>query len=188
MSRVGAVAFGLACLAVVPAQAQTYDPPAGRFSLSEMRGGVFLHQFIGPRQEERSASVNFELLFNGPWARPTRGFLDNLASPRIMLGGTLNTAGKTSFVYTGLDWNFALTDRLYLGTGIGIGASNGETHQVPGRIDVGCSVGGFLQANLAYRVTERWSAMATVQHISNGGLCEPNHGINTLGVRAGYRF
>lgn len=186
-------------LAASPALAQDYGSGYAAASgpliadrplaLSEIRGGVMWHQFIGPKSaDEGSLSANFEVLINGPWARPTRGFWDNLTNPRLMAGATVNTSGYTSFVYGGLDWNFALTDRWYLGAGLGLGISDGETDNVPGRIDVGCSVGGFAQLNLAYRVTERWSVMGTFQHISNGGLCEPNHGINTLGVRAGYRF
>lgn len=192
--RVRSLVLLCAAFTAVAMPARAQDPSGGRFAerplaVSEVRGGIFLHQFVGPKAaDERSASLNAELLFNGPWGPPVSGFVNKLIRPRLMVGGTVNTAGYTSFAYGGLDWDFALSERWVLDLGLGVGVSNGKTEDVPGRINVGCSAGVFGQLGLGYRLTERWSVMGTAQHISNGGLCEPNHGINTLGVRAGYRF
>ena len=43
-------------------------------------------------------------------------------------------------------------------------------------------------AALGFRITEHWSVMATVEHMSNAGLCGENRGLTNFGGKLGYTF
>ena len=38
------------------------------------------------------------------------------------------------------------------------------------------------------KLGENWRIMTTIEHMSNGKLCDPNPGLTNLGVRLGYKF
>lgn len=164
-----------------------YAPPAlGVGLISELRGGVLAHNPAG--RENGSADVNLELLFVKPIqpANPVMAFL----VPRIHLGTTINTVGDTSSVYAGFTWTYDFTDKLFAEVSAGAGFHNGKTsHFVPAdRISLGCSPLFRESASLGYRFSPNWSVMATVEHMSNAGLCHDNPGITNYGVRVGYVF
>lgn len=164
-----------------------YAPPAvGVGLISELRGGVFAHNPAG--RESGSADVNLEVLFVKPFqpADPVMAFF----VPRIHLGTTLNTAGDTSHVYAGFTWSYDFTDKLFGEVSVGAGFHNGKTGNfVPqNRIALGCSPLFRESASLGYRLSPNWSIMATVEHMSNAGLCHDNPGMTNYGVRVGYVF
>jgi len=164
-----------------------YAPPAvGAGLISELRGGILAHNPAG--RESGSADVNLELLFVKPFqpADPVMAFF----VPRIHLGTTINTAGDTSHVYAGFTWTYDFTDRLFAEASIGAGFHNGKTGNfVPlDRIALGCSPLFRESASLGYRISQNWSVMASVEHMSNAGLCRDNPGITNYGVRVGYVF
>lgn len=164
-----------------------YAPPAlGVGLISELRGGVLAHNPAG--RENGSADVNLELLFVKPIqpANPVMAFL----VPRIHLGTTINTVGDTSSVYAGFTWTYDFTDKLFAEVGAGAGFHNGKTSRfVPtDRISLGCSPLFRESASLGYRFSPNWRVMATVEHMSNAGLCHDNPGITNFGVRVGYVF
>ncbi|MCA3627783.1 MAG: acyloxyacyl hydrolase [Methylobacterium sp.] len=41
---------------------------------------------------------------------------------------------------------------------------------------------------LGYRLGGGWSALAKIEHFSNGGLCTRNRGLTHVGMRLGYQF
>ena len=164
-----------------------YAPPTlGVGLISELRGGVLAHNPAG--RENGSADVNLELLFVKPIqpANPVMAFL----VPRIHLGTTINTVGDTSSVYAGFTWTYDFTDKLFAEVSAGAGFHNGKTSRfVPAdRISLGCSPLFRESASLGYRFSPNWSVMATVEHVSNAGLCHDNPGITNYGVRVGYVF
>lgn len=164
--------------------------PAASFTLhqvvSELRLGVLAHDPASP--ESGSVDVNGEFLtprlftLNDP-------ILDSLV-PRIHLGGTVNTAGNTSHIYAGLTWSFDITPKIFVEGAAGIAFHNGKTGNfvVPDRVPLGCSPLMRESGSIGYRLTDNWSVMATVEHISNAGACSRNRGLTNYGVRLGYVF
>ncbi|CAM5765827.1 acyloxyacyl hydrolase [Bosea minatitlanensis] len=188
-------ALFLAALALLACEASAadltvplaYAPPAvGVGLISELRGGVLAHNPAA--RESGSADVNLEILFAKPFqpADPAMAFL----VPRIHLGTTLNTAGDTSAVYAGFTWTYDFTDKLFAEVSAGAGFHNGKTGRIVplDRIALGCSPLFRESASLGYRISQNWSVMATVEHMSNAGLCRSNPGITNYGLRLGYVF
>jgi lipid A 3-O-deacylase len=154
--------------------------------ISEVRGGVFAHDPSSP--ESGSVDINGEILFAKPWVVADPVW--NMFIPRIHLGGTLNTAGKTSFAYAGLTWTFDVWKGIFVEGTFGADVNNGATgYYVPDdRSAVGCNWSFRESGSLGYRFTPNWSVMATIEHMSNAGLCNENRGVTNFGVRVGYTF
>ncbi len=153
--------------------------------LSEARFGLLAHSI--DEHEFGSVDVNGELLT----VKPThlQGAWDYLV-PRFHLGGNLNTAGKTSDVYTGLTWTFPIFRQVFGEITLGGSYNDGHTQFVPppGYYAVGCHLMFRESATLGYQISDHWSVMATAEHISNDHLCARNAGITNFGGRLGYTF
>lgn len=179
------VAVGAADLGVAPAA-----PPAAPVAtpllgvISEARVGVFAHDPWSP--EQGSADINGELLSIKPFHLQDWDVL----VPRFHVGGTVNTDGKTSQVYAGLTWTVDLTQAVFLEGTLGGGYNNGAAGPyVPTDRSAVGSHGNFREsASLGYRLSPQVSLMATVEHLSNAGLCDDNRGITNVGIRLGYTF
>ena len=156
--------------------------PASRF---ELRGGVFAHDSWSP--EQGSADLNIEAL--SPRLYSTGSAWDALI-PRAHVGGTINFAGRTSHGYAGLTWTFDVTQQVFVEASFGGAVHNGKTgaFSVPNHNALGCSPLFRESASIGYRITDAWSMMATVEHLSNAGLCSNNRGLTNAGVRLGYSF
>ncbi|KPH81410.1 acyloxyacyl hydrolase [Bosea vaviloviae] len=191
----------LAVLAVLPATlvsvgALAADPPVQTSApaasltvprvISELRLGVFAHDPTSP--ESGSVDINGEILT--PRLFTLNDPILGLLVPRLHLGGTVNTAGNTSHVYTGLTWVFDVTPKIFVEGAAGIAFHNGKTGDlvVPDRVPLGCSPLMRESGSIGYRLTDNWRVMATVEHISNAGTCSRNRGLTNYGVRLGYVF
>jgi lipid A 3-O-deacylase len=164
----------------LPAPAQS-----GSF-LSEVRLGAFAHDPASP--EKGSVDLNAELLSAKLWssADPSWSFL----IPRAHIGGTANFNGKTSHGYAGLTWNYDIWRGLFIEGSFGGAVHNGETGKsVPRNMNaMGCAVTFRESGSVGYRFTDNLSLMATVEHLSNAGLCKQNRGLTNFGLRVGYTF
>ena len=169
----------------VPARATPDAKDAERWHIfSELRGGLLAHD-VGPfsRQKEDGVDVNVEILFGSP------RFMELIWSPRPTVGATINTSGDTSQGYLGLTWEWDFWEQAYVSFFWGASAHNGEkTVNLTDKKDLGCSVLFREGLDLGWRFTEQHSVMAHFSHISNAKLCDPNEGLETIGVRYGYRF
>jgi lipid A 3-O-deacylase len=156
--------------------------------LNELRLGGFYHAIGNP--ERGTADVNLEILtrkvfvFEDPaWA---------WLSPRAHMGGTFNTGGGTSHGYAGHTWTWedVMFKRVFAEFSFGGSVNDGYTglYAPRDRAKLGCSTLFRESGSLGYRLTEHWSIMATIEHISNGGLCDENRGITSAGARIGYSF
>lgn len=156
--------------------------PSSRF---EVRGGVFAHDPWSP--EKGSADLNVEALT--PRLFSTGSAWDVLI-PRAHVGGTINFNGKTSHSYAGLTWTYDLTQQLFVEASFGGALHNGKTDRIVpvNHNALGCSPLFRESASIGYRFTPAWSVMATVEHLSNAGLCSNNRGLTNAGVRLGYSF
>lgn len=172
----------------------SYAPPVQPLSIvSEVRIGGAVQD---PGSAERDTNnVNGEVLFAKPGVS-----LDPFWQafvPRPTIGGSYNVGGRTSYAYVGGTWTVDLFPQtfgnvVFLEGFFGAGAHNGSTgakaFTPPGFNSLGCSPLFREAAALGFRITEHWSIMATVEHMSNAGLCSNNRGLTNFGGKLGYTF
>jgi hypothetical protein len=159
--------------------------PAATAFVSEIRLGVFAHDPWSP--EKGSADINGEILSIKPFPGDS-GWA--LAIPRVHLGATVNTTGKTSTLYGGFTWSLDLTSKVFVEGSLGGALNNGSTGvYVPvDRNALGCNWSFRESASIGFRLTEQVSLMGTVEHYSNAGICDRNRGLTNVGIRLGYSF
>ena len=163
-------------------QAAPSQPDGGIFS--EIRFGALAHD-TGPfsHKKEGGVDANVELLFTSP------SFLKVLWSPRPHIGGNINSKGDTSQVYFGLSWEWDFWRNMFGGFSLGGAWHDGETTNAPlDRKELGCSVLFRESVELGFRIGERHSLSAFLDHISNAKLCSTNEGLENVGMRYGYKF
>ena len=174
------------CSSLAPT-AQTYPSNTSSASpISEVRLGALAHDAVSP--EAGSADLSGEVLFAKPFTSTDP--LWNALLPRPDIGGTANFAGKTSQAYAGVAWDYDITQRVFAEGAFGGSVNNGHAGKVipQGFNDMGCNESFREAATLGYRLTQNWNVMATVEHMSNAGLCPENRGLTNYGARIGYAF
>lgn len=155
--------------------------------LSEFRLGLSAQDPWGP--ESDSANLTGEILFAKPFT--TADLFTSYFIPRPHIGGSVNFSGNTSFAYAGLTWTIDITPRVFIEGSFGGAIHNGETsaYTVPvGRAALGCSPLFRESGSIGVRLSANWSLLATVEHLSNAGLCDQNRGLTNIGARVGYSF
>lgn len=153
--------------------------------ISEIRIGALAHD-IGPfssNEEDIIVDYNGELLFNSP------GFLDFIWAPRPHVGFTLNTGGDTSQVYAGLTWEFDIWRSWFINFSLGGSLHDGEKRTTAiNRKELGCHLLFRESFEVGYRFESGHSITGFLDHISNANICDANEGLETAGIRYGYRF
>lgn len=168
-----------------PLRAQDETPRGAPSAVSETRIGAMAHDVgLFGGDEEDGVNVNAEILFTSP------DFMQFLWSPRPHIGGSFNTSGDTSQAYIGMTWDFNLTDSLFFEASLGGAIHDGKLNDDPRnqRKALGCRVLFRESVSLGWRFDEHHSLSLMLDHISNASLCKNNEGLDTLGVRYGYRF
>lgn len=155
--------------------------------VSEIRLGVLVHDaaIISERVEPTGPDANFEILFESP------DFFKILWSPRPHFGVTLNPQGATSQAYLGLTWDWNATDLVFAEFSVGGSVHDGKLESLragPEEKPLGCRLLFRESLSLGYRLTDLHSLSVMVDHVSNGYLCDVNPGLDTVGLRWGYRF
>jgi lipid A 3-O-deacylase len=152
----------------------------------ELRLGVFAHDPWSP--EKGGVDINAEGLTPRLFGLENPNFLPLV--PRLHAGATVNTAGKTSSVYAGFTWTLDLGEKFFIEGSLGGAFHNGKTGDLiyPDHNALGCSPLFRESASIGYRITPALSVIATVEHLSNSGLCSQNRGLTNAGVRLGYSF
>lgn len=120
----------------------------------------------------------------------------NAFVPRFHLGSSLNVNG-TQYAYAGATWTFDVSQSVFLEASLGAALNNGKTGAVipENRLNVGCNTGARGAAALGFRLNDRWSLIATLEHFSTTG-CSDNplanagnpRGPSNFGARLGYTF
>ncbi|MGE7468406.1 acyloxyacyl hydrolase [Bosea sp. NPDC003192] len=120
----------------------------------------------------------------------------NAFVPRFHLGSSLNVNG-TQYAYAGATWTFDVSQSVFLEASLGAAVNNGKTGAVipENRLNVGCNTGARSAAALGFRLSDRWSLIATLEHFSTTG-CSDNplanagnpRGPSNFGARLGYTF
>ena len=152
--------------------------------IDEVKLGLIDHDIaIGGDHEEPGVDVNGEILFTSP------GFLSAIGSPRPHLGGSVNTAGATSYGYFGLTWTAALSDAVFAGLGLGGAVHNGQlVGNEPNRKQLGSRALFHAYVEFGYRLTAATSLSVFLDHMSNADLARHNQGMTNIGLRAGLEF
>jgi lipid A 3-O-deacylase len=154
--------------------------------LSEVRLGTFVHDAMSP--ESGGVDVNGEILFNKPFSMP--GSFWDVLLPRPSIGATISFVGKTSQAYAGLTWTYDITKSIFVEASFGGSVNNGNASvfEIAGHNAMGCNWSFRESGSVGYRITDNWSIMGTVEHMSNAGLCNQNRGLTNYGARIGYSF
>ncbi len=148
--------------------------------------GVLVHDvdnLWSHSRKEDGVDLNAELILAYPdW---------QLLAGRIHsnLGASVNTQGDTSKVYGGLLWEYQFDSGIFLNLGLG-----GAVHD--GRLDtdrddtksLGSRILFRIPIEIGYAAKRHHRISIMFDHISNGYLANPNQGLDTLGLRYGYRF
>ncbi len=157
---------------------------AGYGILSELRLGAMAHD-VGAfgRKEEEGGNVNVEFLFVSP------ELLSAIWSPRPHAGFSVNSSSGTNQAYLGLTWTWEFLGKLYAEASLGGAYHDGETNTLAlDRKSLGCEVLFRESVSLGYNLTEAHNLSLMLDHISSAKLCDPNEGLDTFGLRYGYRF
>ncbi len=188
-----------------PAWGYAQDSDVGNpFTVNELRFGGFNHDLpeLGGR-EQGGLSIVGEALFT-PFDFDRRNIFDNvvweaITRPRLHVGASINTKGRTSFAYTGLTWRGEIGPFLFFEGTFGMAIHNGElgsTHRgraivpgKPGRAALGLRVLFRESISVGLQVTKKVSVVATLEHLSHGDVVTPtNNGLTNYGVKVGYKF
>lgn len=153
--------------------------------LSELKLGVLAHDVpVLAHRDEDGTDVNLEALFVSP------DFLAPLGAPRPHVGVSINAGDDTSQIYAGLTWEWQpLAVPVWGAFSFGGAVHDGELEPVrEDRKALGSRVLFRLAAEVGYDLTETVRVSLIWDHISNAGLADANEGLNTVGLRLGYRF
>ncbi|MES1990238.1 MAG: acyloxyacyl hydrolase [Pseudomonadota bacterium] len=154
---------------------------------TEIRMGGYYHgirAFVPHQREDHDIDFNGEVLFDSP------DWLGWMGSPRPRLGTTIAHHG-TSLTYAGLDWTVNVTDAVFFDFGLGGAIHDGRLNGVSPNDNenrYGCRANFHESISIGYRLTESTSVMASIEHMSNAGLCDYNEGLTNAGIRLGYSF
>jgi lipid A 3-O-deacylase len=163
--------------------------------VSEVRVGFLSHDvkdYVVPftSLDEDGLDLNGEVLFQSP------GFLSFAGSPRPNIGASINTNGDTSYVYVGMQWEYAFDFGLFMGMNLGMAVHNGTldndkldpTHESVKRF--GTRALFHLAPEIGYRFEGGYGVSFYWSHISNGQMLgsATNEGMDSVGVRFSYKL
>ena len=171
--------------------------------ISELIGGVWAHDPGEENKESDSWDFNAEIIFNKVRLFDVRNrVLKFLAEPRPLIGGSVNSRGKTHTIYTGLSWANQFQNGLFFNFSLGGTYHTGNLEQATRQCadGEGCALPGnraFVNAreptlgsailfrqglDLGYRLGSHGVSIHA-SHISNAGIDNDNDGINFVGLR-----
>ena len=151
----------------------------------EMKVGILNHDTNGlwsGFNRERGIDGNIELIFNSE--APLWG-----GEVRPAFGVSVNSSGDTSKLYGAARWETTVGESFLFALGIGAAVHTGETTLVRSdRKALGSKVLFYFPIEAGYRINDRDTVSLFFDHLSNAWLASPNEGMDTLGIRYGYRF
>ncbi len=161
--------------------------PADRpfWTIDEVRVGAFDHG-LEDDVKERGIGANIEVLGGRLPGNYSNSILEVFLTPRPNLGTTIGF-GRTDEFYAGVTWDVKLFGPTFAEATFG-GAVHDGPLDARGESSYGCRLNFHEGFSLGYAINERWRVISTIDHMSNGNLCQPNHGLTNAGLRLGYRF
>jgi hypothetical protein len=205
MRKMRAAALGLlSALAADPAAAAwdaSVERPPQVGLIYEVKIGALAHDvpLTGHSKEPSGVDLNLEVTL-GPSIALLYGTI------RPALGATINFAGYTSKAYLDARWQVECCWGSFFALGIGAAIHNGEVDSLANVMSLtgvalqnaiatsenhkqlGSRVLFHPSAEWGYRLNEHNSLSIFYEHISNANTAAKNEGLDTLGLRYGYRF
>jgi len=164
-----------------PALAQLADAPSGL----EFRGGILAHDVPGlwsGFRLESGIDINGELLFGAGMP-----FLGGTIRPAV--GATVNTEGYTSRVYVDARLEYQTPSGIFFGLGLGGTVHDGLLDPTdPDKKALGSRILFHIPIEIGLRLDDRRSISVYFEHMSNAFLFDSNEGLDSIGVRYGYKF
>ncbi len=152
----------------------------------EAKFGVLAHDVDGlwsGFRRESGFDFNGEVVFG--WNRALLPY----AVLRPNLGVSINNGDDTSKLYGGFVIEVDLPAQLFLAFGAGITVHDGETEtRDPDKKELGSHLLFRIPIEIGFQAGDQHRFSIMFDHISNAYLASPNEGLDTLGVRYGYRF
>lgn len=146
-------------------------------------------------REDDQFGVNAEILlspFNWDMrAAPEDDFLHALATPRLHIGGMLNFDDDgTDYVYSGLTWQFGITEMIFIEGGFGLALNNGSEVTTATRAGLGSDITFRESIALGFNLTEAATLVFQLEHLSHAELFDDrfNRGLSNASVRVGMKF
>ena len=171
---------------VVDRETVDLKAPARDYPLfSEFRFGVLAADLEPGGGSDDGVAISGELLT--PNRARNLPFIQNLLHPRFHIGAAIHTDDGVNQAYAGLTWDYYLTDTLFVETSFGGAVHDGDTDG-NNPDSYGCTLNFRESVSIGVDITESVSVSATVDHMSNAGLCDQNQGLTNAGVRLGYRW
>ena len=157
--------------------------------ISEIKGSILQHDaaFLGDRKES-GIDISTEILFRSP------GFMDLIGSPHPHIGLVLNTSGDTNALYTGLAWQWhnIIWDGFFIGLSLGLAVHDGKLTTFESGSQDEKELGSrvlFREAlEVGYQFNNRHSLSFVIDHFSNANIETNNEGLDSFGIRYGYKF
>jgi lipid A 3-O-deacylase len=131
---------------------------------------------------EEGVDINFEAIFT-----PSVDLV--IATLRPAVGASFNTEGDTSKIYVDARLERDFESGIFLAAGIGAAVHDGKLND--GHRDrkaLGSRVLFHIPVEIGYRFDEHHGLSVYFDHVSNAFLADENDGMDTLGMRYGYRF
>jgi lipid A 3-O-deacylase len=156
----------------------------------EVKFGILAHDvdhLWSGFHSETAVAINGEVLLT-----PSMPLLGGTLRPAIgfsvaVNGGRVDQA--TSKVYGGGRWEYENQRGWFAGVGLGLALHDGNLAATAAdRKALGSRVLFHIPFELGVRYAGNRSLSIYFDHTSNAGLRKPNEGLDTLGVRYGYRF
>jgi len=168
-------------LSVVSAAAQQENANI----VHEIKAGILVHDVSNmwsSFSRESGLDANAEVIFS-----PNLSVLGGEVRPA--LGASINTAGDTSKVYLDARWEYGADNGLFVAVGLGLAAHNGERYLVRNdKKALGSRILFHIPLEVGYHVDSHHGVSAYFDHVSNAYTQTENEGLDTLGLRYGYRF
>jgi len=151
----------------------------------ELKFGVLNHDVDGlwsGLSSENGIDFNLEAILE-----PSLTFFGGALRPA--LGISLNDSGNTSKIYCDARWQYDFKIRLFMTLGVGATLQNGATDTNATNMKaLGSPLLFHIPLEFGYYFIQHYSISVYFDHISNAYLNDHNEGLDTLGLRLGYRF
>lgn len=158
---------------------------SARGLVHELKLGVLAHDtdiLWSRRNREDGVDINVEALLS-----PSLDL--EFATLRPAIGASVNTEGDTSKIYVDARLQRDFANGIFVGAGVGAAVHDGKLdagHR--DRKALGSRVLFHIPAEIGYRFDAHHSVSVYFDHVSNAFLADENEGLDTLGLRYGYRF
>ena len=153
--------------------------------LHGFRIGILAHDVTlwSRSRSEGGVDLNAEVIFNYPDCAVFAGKI------RANMGGSLNSQGDTSTLYSGLLWEYNHQSRFFIDLGLGLAVHDGELDpRYDDKKALGSRILFRIPVEVGFLIAEHHGVSILFVHVSNAYLAESNEGLDTIGLRYSYRF